>query len=111
MLSIHLQSLMASATLIAAAPTGNSVNPPAFFLAGDSTTAVDGGWGDGLLELLIGPATGLNFGKSGATTASFVNQGRWDNVTAHVTDYVGDYDVYVTISVGIVFSSFRTTGG
>lgn len=74
--------------------------PPAFLLAGDSTTAVDGGWGNGLLATLIPPATGLNVGRSGATTASFTADGSWSNVTNHVKQYVGDHDVYVTISVG-----------
>ncbi|KAI0424506.1 SGNH hydrolase-type esterase domain-containing protein [Xylaria sp. FL1042] len=73
---------------------------PAFFLAGDSTTAVDGGWGNGLLAPLIEPAWGVNFGLSGATTASFVAQGRWDNVTAYLKEYAAVYNCYVTISFG-----------
>lgn len=72
---------------------------PAFFLAGDSTTAVDGGWGNGLLAPLIEPAWGVNFGLSGATTASFVAAGRWANVTRHLKEYAEAYDCYVTISV------------
>ncbi|KAI1352459.1 SGNH hydrolase-type esterase domain-containing protein [Xylaria sp. FL0043] len=73
---------------------------PAFFLAGDSTTAVDGGWGNGLLTPLIEPAWGVNFGLSGATTVSFVAQGRWDNVTTYLEEYAAAYDCYVTISFG-----------
>ncbi|KAI1109875.1 SGNH hydrolase-type esterase domain-containing protein [Nemania sp. NC0429] len=74
--------------------------PPAFFLAGDSTTAVDGGWGNGLLAPLIEPAWGVNFGLSGATTASFVAAGRWANVTEHLREYAKAHDCYVTISFG-----------
>lgn len=73
--------------------------PPAFFLAGDSTTAVDGGWGNGLLAPLVEPARGVNFGLSGATTASFIAAGRWANVTGHLEEYAKAYDCYVTISV------------
>ncbi|KAI0012449.1 SGNH hydrolase-type esterase domain-containing protein [Xylariaceae sp. FL0662B] len=74
--------------------------PPAFFLAGDSTTARDGGWGDGLLPTLIAPAWGVNIGRSGATTASFVAGGNWANITTHLKDNVDEYDCYVTISFG-----------
>ncbi|KAI1075766.1 carbohydrate esterase family 12 protein [Whalleya microplaca] len=73
---------------------------PAFFLAGDSTTARDGGWGDGFLATLIAPAWGVNIGHSGATTASFVVGGDWANVTSHLKDNADKYDCYVTISFG-----------
>lgn len=102
MLTLVLAPLLITAELATAVPSGRiraRDRAPAFFLAGDSTTAVNGGWGDGLLATLIDPATGLNVGRSGATTASFVNDGSWSNVTDHVKQYVEDYDVYVTISV------------
>lgn len=81
--------------------------PPAFFLAGDSTTAVGGGWGDGLLATLRSPAWGVNIGQSGATTVSFENGGNWTNVTTHVQDYAEEYDTYVTISVSPAKSSWE----
>ena len=102
MFMLTLVPLLVSTGLAVAVPSGKVVTrdrAPAFFLAGDSTTAVNGGWGDGLLATLIDPATGLNVGRSGATTASFVGGGSWSNVTDHVKQYAGDYDVYVTISV------------
>ncbi|KAI0508703.1 SGNH hydrolase-type esterase domain-containing protein [Xylaria bambusicola] len=74
--------------------------PPAFFLAGDSTTAVVGGWGRGLLNPLIEPAWGINFGLSGATTESFKARGYWGNLTEHVRRYAATNDAYVTISFG-----------
>lgn len=95
--------LLSAATLTGAAPSAklsSRAKTPAFFLAGDSTTAVNGGWGDGLMATVIEPATGLNVGRSGATTASFRADGSWKNITDHVTEYAADYDVYVTISVG-----------
>lgn len=95
--------LLGVASLTGAAPSAkltSCAKPPAFFFAGDSTTAVNGGWGDGLLSTVIQPATGLNVGRSGATTASFRADGSWKNVTDHMTQYIADYDVYVTISVG-----------
>ncbi|GAW23414.1 hypothetical protein ANO14919_129730 [Xylariales sp. No.14919] len=95
-------ALTATTTVASAGiPAGHGGGkPPAFFLAGDSTTAVDGGWGNGLLAPLISAAWGVNFGLSGATTASFVAQGRWANVTAHLKEYAEAYDCYVTISFG-----------
>ncbi|TRX88175.1 hypothetical protein FHL15_010924 [Xylaria flabelliformis] len=72
--------------------------PPAFFLAGDSTTAVDGGWGNGLLATLVQPAWGLNFGLSGATTKSFVDRGYWANVTTHLRENRDAFECFVTIS-------------
>ncbi len=91
--------LTASATAASIPVNHGRRNPPAFFLAGDSTTAVDGGWGDGLLAPLLQPAWGINFGLSGATTASFVAEGRWANLTAYLKEYAVAYDCYVTISV------------
>ncbi|RYP42497.1 hypothetical protein DL767_000185 [Monosporascus sp. MG133] len=115
-----LFSSLALLGLAAAAPSSGvaaAAKPPAFILAGDSTTAVNGGWGDGLLATLIKPARGLNVGKSGATTRSFVAGGYWKNVTDHVKKYAGDHDVYVTISFGhndqkensgVSFSQYQT---
>ncbi|KAI4592149.1 hypothetical protein KJ359_011476 [Pestalotiopsis sp. 9143b] len=87
----------------------NDSKPPAFFLAGDSTTAVGGGWGDGLLATLRSPAWGVNIGQSGATTVSFENGGNWTNVTTHVQDYAEEYDTYVTISStsGVTFEEYQ----
>ncbi|KAI1426667.1 SGNH hydrolase-type esterase domain-containing protein [Xylaria sp. FL1777] len=103
--SFQIKATLSFFVVLAAAVASGSVHhrlgkPPAFFLAGDSTTAVDGGWGNGLLAPLIQPAWGINFGLSGATTASFVAQGRWANLTAYVKEYAATYDCYVTISFG-----------
>ncbi|KAI8625586.1 SGNH hydrolase-type esterase domain-containing protein [Xylariaceae sp. FL1651] len=87
---------------VVAAPT--AAKPPAFFLAGDSTTAVQaangGGWGNGFLSFLISPAWGVNKGHNGATTASYVSGGDWATVEGYVTDNKADYDTYVTIQFG-----------
>ncbi|KAI5861563.1 SGNH hydrolase-type esterase domain-containing protein [Durotheca rogersii] len=97
-------ALCASRTSAAALPgAGKPPAPkktPAFFLAGDSTTAVDGGWGDGLLAALTpaARAPSANAGKSGATTASFVAEGRWDGVLALVRAHAAEFESYVTIS-------------
>jgi len=73
---------------------------PAFFLAGDSTTAVDGGWGDGFLAALIEPSWGVNIAKSGATTMSFEADGLWDKTITLVEENADMFDCYVTISFG-----------
>ncbi|KAI1159674.1 SGNH hydrolase-type esterase domain-containing protein [Nemania serpens] len=80
---------------------------PAFILAGDSTTAIQssngGGWGNGFLTFLRGPAHGVNKGHNGATTQSFVDGGDWDVVKGLVAEYRGKdrgAQVYVTIQFG-----------
>lgn len=92
-------------------PTRQAAKPPAFFLAGDSTTAVDGGWGNGLLAPLIEPAWGVNFGMSGATTASFVAAGRWADVIAQLKESVDEFECFVTISVSRISSLACSKGG
>lgn len=81
----------------------NVSGPPAFFLAGDSTTAVQaasgGGWGNGFLTTLHNGSVGVNYGHNGATTVSFVNGGDWAKVLAGVTKYKGLYTPFVTIQV------------
>jgi hypothetical protein len=93
-----------AATTVTAIPHRPAHKPPAFFLAGDSTTAVNGGWGNGLLAPLIEPAWGVNIGQSGATTVSFIAAGNWTNITSHLRQYSKTYDCYVTISVSTQIS-------
>ena len=57
---------------------------PTFILAGDSTTAKGGGWGDGFLQILQAPAHGTNLGHGGATTVSFRRGGDWGKVISAV---------------------------
>lgn len=77
--------------------------PPVFFLAGDSTTAVQssdgGGWGVGFLSTLKSPAWGIDYGQNGATTVSFVAGGNWSDVIDSVRNSMTDYNALVTIQV------------
>lgn len=101
-------SALASTSLATALPGrghgGRSSKPPAFFLAGDSTTAVQaqngGGWGNGFLSFLNSPAWGTNYGHNGATTVSFRNGGDWAAVLGKVEDNKSNYDCWVTIQFG-----------
>ncbi|KAI1420033.1 SGNH hydrolase-type esterase domain-containing protein [Xylaria sp. FL1777] len=106
-----MKSHLLSATLFITAVV--AAKPPAFFLAGDSTTAVQstsgGGWGNGFLSFLESPAFGVNKGHNGATTKSFVDGGDWAVVTGLVTDNVAEYDTYVTIQFG--HNDQKTTSG
>lgn len=87
-----------------ACPHNCSPKPPAFFLAGDSTTATQspggGGWGDGFLSFLEAPAFGTNYGRNGRTTVDFVTGGHWALVTAAAANATATHDVYVTIQFG-----------
>lgn len=74
--------------------------PAYFVLAGDSTTAVDGGWGDGFLNTTLrAPAGGINLGHSGATTVSFRAGGDWAAVLEQVKSHTKSNEVFVTIQV------------
>lgn len=69
-------------------------------LAGDSTTAPDGGWGDGFLSTAVRePASGINLGHSGATTVSFRNGGDWAAVLDQIKSHAKSHQVFVTIQV------------
>ncbi|KAF7184978.1 Rhamnogalacturonan acetylesterase RhgT [Pseudocercospora fuligena] len=75
--------------------------PPFFLLAGDSTTAIGGGWGDGFLDTTLKtPASGLNYGHSGATTVSFRAGGDWDEVLEQLQAHQEEFEVFVTIQFG-----------
>ncbi|KAK4499310.1 hypothetical protein PRZ48_009823 [Zasmidium cellare] len=89
-------------TLATSSPTSRQTSKaPFFLLAGDSTTAVGGGWGDGFLNhTLLPPASGLNYGHSGATTASFRAGGDWATVLSQITTHQAESNVYVTIQFG-----------
>ena len=75
---------------------------PAFYLAGDSTTAPQssggGGWGDGFLSLLTQGAIGKNYGHNGATTVSFMKSD-WGKVIASASSEASTHRVFVTIQV------------
>lgn len=107
---LTLVSLLTSMQFCSAAalPTDRKdTRPAAFFLAGDSTTAVinaaktGGGWGDGFLTTLKNEAIGFNFGHNGATTVSFRNGGDWANVLAGVAANKTKYQAFVTIQVRV----------
>jgi len=88
-------ALAAPATILESA-----VLPVYWFLAGDSTTAPGGGWGDAFLSTTVAAgSSGQNWGKSGRTTASFRDGGYWQSVIDGVKEYKGDHRVYVTIQV------------
>jgi hypothetical protein len=93
-----------------AQPVNYAANKPvAFVLAGDSTTATKGGWGDGFISYLQKPNVGTNHGKNGRTTVSFKSGGFWNNVIADVKKYSGQYQVYVTIQVSLTTSDHNPT--
>ncbi|KAF2444488.1 carbohydrate esterase family 12 protein [Karstenula rhodostoma CBS 690.94] len=101
-----ISSALLLAHLGASSPTSKHKDdkPAAFFLAGDSTTAVQstggGGWGNGFLATLQSPAYGANKGHNGATTVSFVKGGDWATVLNLVKNATDAYNVYVTIQFG-----------
>lgn len=96
--------LLATATVAKPVPEHRHEKPAAFFLAGDSTTAVQssngGGWGNGFLATLKSPAYGVNKGHNGATTVSFVKGGDWGQVLELAKNATDNYRVYVTIQFG-----------
>ncbi|KAL8376691.1 hypothetical protein RB595_007690 [Gaeumannomyces hyphopodioides] len=93
--ALHFLCAIATPAAHAACPP-----PPYFILTGDSTVAVGGGWGDGFLSFLLGPAGGVNPAKSGATTVSFRAEGRWDAALASVRAAAAAHSPVVTIQFG-----------
>lgn len=98
-------SLLSLLPLAAAAPGRffhQAVKPVYWLLAGDSTTAPDGGWGDAFLATTVAKgSSGHNYGHSGASTKSFRDGGDWKKVITDVGTYKKDYRVYVTIQVSL----------
>jgi lysophospholipase L1-like esterase len=96
--------LLAPLTVTSPVAAHEHEKPAAFFLAGDSTTAIQstggGGWGNGFLATLLSPAYGVNKGHNGATTASFVKGGDWATVLELVKNATETYNVFVTIQFG-----------
>lgn len=83
-----------------ALPRRQHSKPVYLVLAGDSTTATDGGWGDGFLNTTLRePASGKNLGHSGATTVSFRQGGDWAAVLDEVKSHKDSHKVFVTIQV------------
>lgn len=94
---------------VAASPSRLRGKPAYFVLAGDSTTAPDGGWGDGFLSTAVrSPAGGINLGHSGATTVSFRNGGDWAHVLEEVKNHTKSHNVFVTIQVSRPHSNLLT---
>lgn len=96
--------LLAHLSLTSPTPRHKHSKPAAFFLAGDSTTAIQssdgGGWGTGFIATVLPPAYGVNKGHNGATTKFFVSGGDWAAVLDLVRNATDAYDVYVTIQFG-----------
>ncbi|RMZ69565.1 major facilitator superfamily transporter [Pyrenophora seminiperda CCB06] len=96
--------LFAHFALTLAIPTAvysREIKPIYWLLAGDSTTASNGGWGDAFLSTTVtNGSSGHNYGHSGATTKSFRDGGDWAKVTRDVETYKHEYNVYVTIQFG-----------
>ncbi|KNG82001.1 hypothetical protein ANOM_009215 [Aspergillus nomiae NRRL 13137] len=85
---------------VQASPVGRASKAPYFFLIGDSTVAVNGGWGDGLLAYLKDPAKGENRAVSGTTTVSWKSNGRWDDLIESIESNAGEYEPIVTVQFG-----------
>ncbi|KAJ3029043.1 hypothetical protein HDV00_009805 [Rhizophlyctis rosea] len=88
--------------LIGASLVAVSSAQASFTLAGDSTTATAGGWGDAFCSQFVRRGTPcFNGADSGETTASFVSGGFWKRVLNNVKASVGRKETaYVTIQVG-----------
>lgn len=96
-------TLLSLLPVVLAAPATHLLpakKPVYWVLAGDSTTATRGGWGDSFLSTTVAePSSGKNFGDSGATTKSFRNEGFWGKVINDVAAHKNESRVYVTIQV------------
>lgn len=91
-----------AASVVSALPTPDirANKAPFFILAGDSTTASSGGWGDGFLAQVKDSAGGLNKAVGGATTVSVRKDGTWSEVLTAVKNHAKSHNVLVTIQYG-----------
>jgi hypothetical protein len=80
--TIILATLISTFNFVHAAPKG--YKKYAFVLTGDSTTAANGGWGDGFCSILAVNTSCANHGKSGATTGTFSESRALDSALADV---------------------------
>lgn len=95
-----LLSLLPAALALPAALQSRADEPVFWLLAGDSTTAPNGGWGDAFLSTTVAQgSSGTNYGHSGASTASFRAGGDWAKVISDIGARKSKYRVYVTIQV------------
>ena len=62
--------------------------PITIALAGDSTVAVESGWGPGLRNLLDPKATLVNGAVGGRSSKSFRDEGHWEKVLASEPDWI-----------------------
>jgi lysophospholipase L1-like esterase len=91
---------MRSVTFALASATSVAALDPFFILSGDSTTAPDGGWGDGFLALTQNGASGVNLGSSGATTVSIRTRGFWEEALNTIAEVKDSHEPIVTIQFG-----------
>ncbi|KAH8727741.1 SGNH hydrolase-type esterase domain-containing protein [Phaeosphaeriaceae sp. PMI808] len=94
--------IFVSAVLAAPAPLLERAPTPVYWLlAGDSTTAPGGGWGDAFLSTTVAKgSSGHNWAKGGASTKSFRDGGYWKSVIDDIKKYKSNYKVYTTIQFG-----------
>ncbi|KAF4991198.1 hypothetical protein FDECE_14119 [Fusarium decemcellulare] len=97
---MKLSSVLFSALGLFGAVEARAAKPPYFILTGDSTVAVNGGWGNGFLSYVKDPAAGINSAKGGATIPSFRSQGLWDKAIANVKSHLEDYEPILTMQFG-----------
>jgi hypothetical protein len=106
-------SLIALLPVVLAAPTtllDRATKPVYWLLAGDSTTAPGGGWGDAFLSTTVASgSSGHNWAKGGATTKSFRDGGYWKSVIDDIKKYKSSYRVYVTIQVIMLWDQAECT--
>lgn len=95
-----LLSVLPATLALPAALQTRAADSVYWVLAGDSTTATNGGWGDAFLATTVAEgSSGKNYGHSGATTKSFRAGGDWSKVIGEIDTHKDDSRVYVTIQV------------
>ena len=76
---IWLISLILLSIVAVTAPVASAVEP-VIVLAGDSTVAPDGGWGDCFAKLLAPGVKCINLAKGGRSSKSYRDEGFWQKV-------------------------------
>jgi len=85
---------------IAAAAAQSAPPPVRILLVGDSTVAVNNGWGPGFCDRAVSQVTCENRAKNGRSTSSYREEGSWAALLEELRNQTGFAATYVLIQFG-----------
>lgn len=100
-LAVIFSLLLLTALVMAqSAPSPASLPPIRIILVGDSTMAVNSGWGPGFCSRMVPQVTCINRAIGGRSTSSYRAEGSWEKVMDELGHNAGFKATYVLIQFG-----------